>query len=68
MILWILVLILVTLILWSLYNTVKRAPKEISNKIESFFSEKKVELLTTLAVAVGTIFINKFRSFFGKEK
>jgi len=64
---WILVLILVTLILWTVYSTIKRAPKEIGDKIESFLSEKKTELLTAVAVAAGTIFWDKLKSFFKKD-
>jgi len=67
MTLWILVLVVTTLILWSIYNTIKNTPKQIEAKIESFLSEKKVELLTTLAMAVGTIFVSKLKSFFKKD-
>jgi len=67
MTLWILVLVVTTLILWSIYNTIKNTPKQIEAKIESFLSEKKVELLTTLAMAVGTIFVGKLKSFFNKD-
>ncbi len=67
MCLWILVLVLVTLILWTVYSTIKRAPKEIGDKIESFLSEKKTELLTAVAMAAGTIFWDKLKSFFKND-
>lgn len=63
---WLIVLILVGMVLWTLYTGIKNAPKRIEEAVTNIIENNKSGLMGMVGVTLGSFLLAQFKNWFRK--
>ncbi|HRN70386.1 MAG TPA: hypothetical protein PLS49_04315 [Candidatus Woesebacteria bacterium] len=63
---WLIVLILLGMVLWSIYDVVKNAPKKIEETVSNIIQTNKSSLLGMVGVTIGPFLFSQIKNWFRK--
>lgn len=66
MLLWLVILIMFAMVLWTFYDGIKNAPKRIEETVTNIIENNKSGLMGMVGVTVGSFLLSRMKDFFRK--
>jgi hypothetical protein len=67
MITWLIFLIMLTAVVWTLYSGIKNAPKRIEEAVTNIIETNKSSLVGMAGVTLGSFILGRMKSWFKKD-